>query len=102
MTEDRIESDISEMMRKGLRKYKTPAQYQSEYERMTPAEIADKYIGSFDPDDRDDVKRIKGCAKMLVEIISELETKDIRRKSIAITHVEEAAMMAIKSLYGGA
>ena len=87
MTEDRTESDISEMMRKGFRS-------------VTPADVAEKYIGSFDPDDRDDVKRVKGCARMLVEIISELETKDIRSKSIAITHVEEASMMAIKSIFG--
>ena len=60
---------------------------------------AEDYIGSYNPNDRDDVTAIKDHAKALIKVIQEVDTKDHRRIAIACTHIEEAAMMAVKSLY---
>ena len=64
----------------------------------TPIEKAEAIIGSFNPNDSQDVAAIKGAAKGLLEVI-EMTCPIGRRKAIAITHIEEAAMMAVKSLF---
>jgi hypothetical protein len=62
----------------------------------TPGEM---YIGTFNPQERQDVALLKQKAAELIDIIFYLPSKDGRRKSIAITHIEEAAMMAVKALF---
>jgi len=62
---------------------------------MTP----DQTIGDFNPNDTSEVAMIKGTAKRFVQIVQDLENTDGRRKAIAITHIEEAAMMAVKSVF---
>jgi len=62
---------------------------------MTP----EGYIGSFNPNDNDYVAEIKVKAKEFIASIQQLENTDSRRKAIAITHIEEAAMMAVKSIF---
>lgn len=62
--------------------------------------LARETIGDFNPNDRDDVAAIKNAAKNMIETISE-HTPAGRRRSIAITHIEEAVMMAVKSLFEG-
>lgn len=56
------------------------------------------YIGDFNNEDRADITVLKSCA---VELINHINTfgKDKRRNAIACTHVEEAAMMAVKSIF---
>jgi len=62
---------------------------------MTP----EGYIGSFNSNDREDIAEIKQKAKDLILAIQRLENSDNRRKAIAITHIEEATMMAVKSIF---
>ncbi len=61
----------------------------------------DYYVGDFNPDDRHDVKTIKETARAFIRAVEE-QCPDGRRKSAAFTHIEEAAMMAVKSLFSGA
>lgn len=56
------------------------------------------YIGTFNNEARADVYVIKGCAAELINHINHYG-KDKRRNAIACTHVEEAAMMAVKSIF---
>ena len=62
---------------------------------MRPEEI----IGSYNPNDDADITAIKSTAKALITIIQDLDNKDERRKAIAITNIETAAMYAVKSIY---
>ena len=62
---------------------------------MTPED----YIGHFNPDDNASVSDLKNAAKAYIRIIQSLPTFDNRRKAIACTKIEEAAMMAVKSIY---
>lgn len=55
-------------------------------------------VGTFNPNNEDAVTRIKQKAVELIDLIEELG-KCPRRKSIAITDVEKAQMMAVKSLF---
>lgn len=61
-------------------------------------ELSEKVIGSFNPSDSDVVTNIKTSAKALIEDIDQA-CPDGRRKTVAITQVEQAAMMAVKSLF---
>jgi len=56
------------------------------------------YIGSFNSNDRGDVADIKIAAANLIDLINDAGI-DPRRNAIACTHVEEAAMMAVKSIF---
>ena len=58
------------------------------------------YIGEFNPDGREDVEAIKKAAITLIDEIMN-RTRLGRRRAIAITHIEEAAMMAVKSIFEG-
>ena len=59
------------------------------------------YIGVCDSDGRDEVEFIKmSAANMIDDIIS--RTPRGRRRAIAITHIEEAVMMVVKSIFEGA
>ena len=58
----------------------------------------EEIIGKFNPDSNESVDKIKQKATELVNLIEELG-KDPRRKATAITDVEKAQMMAIKSLF---
>lgn len=60
---------------------------------------AEALIGSFNSNDRDDVATIKAAAKYLIVAIHTAETKSPRRVAIACTHIEEAAMMAVKAIF---
>jgi len=62
---------------------------------MTPED----YIGSFNSEGRQDVENIKNAAKVMIDMIQKLENDDGRRKAIAITHIEEGTMMAVKSIF---
>jgi len=56
------------------------------------------FIGSFNPNDLDTVAELKNRSKQLINCIDAFGN-DGRRKAIAITKVEEAQMMAVKSLF---
>lgn len=58
----------------------------------------EEVIGSFNPNGNPDVEAIKKKSIELINLIEELG-KDPRRKAIAITGVEQAQMMAVKSLF---
>jgi len=62
---------------------------------MTPEQI----IGSFNSNDKAEINAIKLTAKNLIKLIQDLPNEDNRRKAIAITHIEEATMMAVKSIF---
>lgn len=62
------------------------------------SDIANELIGDFNPNDRDDVYHIKHAAKAMATAILQ-HCPEGRRQSIALTRIEEAAMMAVKSLY---
>lgn len=55
-------------------------------------------IGTFNPDGVDAVTAIKQKAVELIDLI-EKEGKCAHRKAVAITGVEQAQMMAVKSLF---
>ena len=55
-------------------------------------------IGAFNNEKRDDVKNIKQTAAELVDMINDYG-KNKRHNAIAVTHVETAAMFAVKSLF---
>ena len=57
------------------------------------------YIGTFNPNDREDVAAVKAAATVLIDTIQGLENGDGRRKAHACTQVEAAAMFAVKSIY---
>lgn len=59
---------------------------------------AEKLIGDFNPNDRQDVAALKHAAKAFVNVVYN-SCPNGRRRAIALTHIEEAAMMAVKSLY---
>ena len=56
------------------------------------------YIGTVTHETRADVSVIKSCAAELINHINNYG-QDKRRNAIACTHVEEAAMMAVRSLF---
>ncbi len=56
------------------------------------------YIGDFNPEGREDVEELKKMATEFIDMI-QLYGYDKRRNAIAITHIEEAAMMAVKSIF---
>jgi hypothetical protein len=58
----------------------------------------EEIIGKFNSENRTDVDNIKGKAIELINLIDALG-KDSRRKSTAITDIEKATMMAVKSLF---
>ena len=58
----------------------------------------EEIIGKFNPDSNESVDKIEQKATELVNLIEELG-KDPRRKATAITDVEKAQMMAVKSLF---
>lgn len=58
----------------------------------------EEIIGKFNPDSNESVDKIKQKATELVNLIEELG-KDPRRKATAITDIEKAQMMAVKSLF---
>ena len=59
---------------------------------------SEELIGSFNPNDLGTVADIKSAAKTLIDTIM-VHTPAGRRQAIALTHTEEAAMMAVKSLF---
>lgn len=67
----------------------------SEERKMSKGE---EIIGTFNPNGNPDVEAIKSKAIELINLIDELG-KDPRRKAAAITDVEKAQMMAVKSLF---
>ena len=62
---------------------------------MTPEEV----IGSFNPNEKAEINAIKVTAKQMIKLIQDLPNEDNRRKAIAITYIETAAMFAVKSIY---
>lgn len=58
----------------------------------------EQIIGQFNIENRSDVDKIKNKAIQLIDLIDELG-KDPRRKAAAITDIEKATMMAVKSLF---
>ena len=62
---------------------------------MTPEEV----IGSFNPNEKAEINAIKVTAKQMIKLIQDLPNEDNRRKAIAVTHIETAAMFAVKSIY---
>lgn len=59
------------------------------------------YIGSFNSNDAPEIHQLKDTAKLLIGLIQDLPNEDNRRKAIACSHIEEAAMMAVKSIFSG-
>ena len=68
---------------------------------LTPVQYAEYYIGTFNPTDSGEVDSIKQNAKQMIITIQNTCPPG-RRRSAACTHVEEAAMLAVKSLVDGA
>lgn len=66
-----------------------------------PVQDADYYIGDFNPTDSEAVSKIKANSKILIVAMQE-HCPPGRRLSAACTHVETAAMLAVKSLFAGA
>ena len=58
----------------------------------------EEIIGKFNSENRTDVDKIKEKAIELINLIDVLG-KDPRRKDTAITDIEKATMMAVKSLF---
>ena len=56
------------------------------------------YIGDYNSNDREDVATIKNVAIRFIDLIN-VHGKDKRRNAIACTKIEEAAMMAVKSIF---
>jgi len=67
---------------------------------ITGAEEAEieELIGSFNPAAKEGVEELKVVAKLFLKTMYK-HCPHSRRRSIAITHVEEATMMAVKSLF---
>ena len=61
----------------------------------------DYYIGSFNPSDSQAVDDIKASAKNLITMI-QIHCPVGRRASAACTGIEQAQMIAVKSLFAGA
>lgn len=55
-------------------------------------------IGTFNNEDRAPVDEIKATAAMLVDLV-QLHGQNPRHNAIAITHIETAAMFAVKSIF---
>lgn len=55
-------------------------------------------IGTFNNESREDVAEIKKAASEFIDMINK-HGVDGRRNSIAVTHVEQATMMAVKSIF---
>ena len=62
---------------------------------------AEYYIGDFNPTDSEAVSEIKANAKVLITTIQRF-CPEGRRQSAACTQIEQAAMIAVKSLFAGA
>lgn len=62
---------------------------------------AEYYIGSFNPSDDPAVTEIKDAAKNLIKMI-QTHCPVGRRASAACTGIEQAQMIAVKSLFAGA
>ena len=61
------------------------------------------YIGTYKPrrgSHADDVGAVKSASVSLINAINHFGN-DKRRNAIACTHVEEASMMAVKSIFSG-
>ena len=56
------------------------------------------FIGTFNNEGRDDVEEVKRAAADLIDMI-QLYGHDDRRNGLATTHIEVAAMMAVKSIF---
>lgn len=65
---------------------------------MTDMETGMDLIGVFNNESREDVALIKQKAAEFVDIINAYG-QDKRRNVIANTHIEQAAMMAVKSVF---
>jgi len=59
---------------------------------------AESLIGSYNANDRGDVAAIKSAAKAFAHAVLK-NCPDGRRKAIALTHIEEAAMIAVKGIF---
>lgn len=55
-------------------------------------------IGTFNNEGRTEVDELKAAASAFIDLINKVG-KDPRRNAIAVTHVETAAMFAVKSLF---
>lgn len=62
---------------------------------MTPED----YIGSYNSNDKPEIDAIKQSAKHMIKLIQDLPNEDHRRKAMACSHIEEATMIAIKSIF---
>lgn len=60
--------------------------------------IGVKIIGTFNSESSEHVDQIKQKAAELIDLIDE-NAKDLRRASIAITGIEQAVMMGVKSTF---
>lgn len=56
------------------------------------------YIGDYNPDDSEAVMNIKTTAIKLIDTFV-YYCPEGRRRDLACNHIEEAAMLAVKSLY---
>jgi hypothetical protein len=57
-----------------------------------------EYIGTFNNESKEEIDVLKAHAAQFIDLIMQ-HGKDERRNIIAATHVEEAAMMAVKSIF---
>lgn len=62
------------------------------------APSGEELIGTFNNESRDDVALIKQRTAELVDMVN-VYGQDRRRNAIACTHLEEAAIMAVKSIF---
>jgi len=63
-------------------------------------DYAKPFIGEFNPDDRKDVLYLKWAAGQFIQEVHR-NCPEGRRRSLAVTHIETAAMFAVKSLFDG-
>lgn len=67
----------------------------------TTVQDSEYYIGSFNPSDSPAVTEIKDASKALIEVIQR-NCVFGRRSAAACTGIEQAQMIAVKSLFAGA
>ena len=67
-------------------------------ENKTSQSKGELIIGDVNPSDHPSIVSIKITAANLINVIDD-EIPDGRRKSVAITHIEQASMMAVKALF---
>ena len=59
----------------------------------------ENYIGDFNQNDLPEIDSIKKLSKELIDKIQKLENNDYRRKGLACDHIEQATMLAVKSIF---